>query len=364
MTESPRRFLGVLGLGLAVLAALGLAAGIRQRLQPVKVAVGVDRPLVYGAAVDPTDLNTAQHFLEQTQDSPIQLATMFNHADPRQGRNDLQAVRDQGIRFIINTQTSSHLVPTLDLYDDGQVLAINVSATSTKLSGRDDYLLRIVPDLAREQRAIAARINQLDGSRLLVMRDTRNHRYTEPALEEFLKALRTGRSWQTTVREFRADRFDPRREQEVVNGSYDVLYILCGDFLPTMGNLAQQFHLANPTAPILLTPWGHSRAILENAGEARRQILIASPYPDRSSNVAVDRFLKAHQQRFGYQPYAMGLGTRQAMELLDQAFRLGLRTPAAVKRHLLQNQPHQTSLGAIRFTPSGDVEGTYHFLRP
>jgi hypothetical protein len=52
------------------------------------------------------------------------------------------------------------------------------------------------------------------------------------------------------------------------------------------------------------------------------------------------------------------------MELLDQAFRLGLRTPAAVKRHLLQNQPHQTSLGAIRFTPSGDVEGTYHFLRP
>ena len=45
MTEPPRRVpsaraLG-LGLGLAVLAAVGLAVGIRQRLQPVRVAVGV-----------------------------------------------------------------------------------------------------------------------------------------------------------------------------------------------------------------------------------------------------------------------------------------------------------------------------------
>jgi branched-chain amino acid transport system substrate-binding protein len=273
-------------------------------------------------------------------------------------------VRSKGIRFLINTQTSSHLVPTLDLYDDAQVLAINVSATSTKLSNRDDYLLRIIPDLAQEQRAIASRINQMEGSRLLVMRDTRNHHYTEPALEEFLKALQAQRSWQITVKAFRADRFDPREEQGVVNQLYDVLYILGGDFLPTMGNLAQQFHLANPSAPILLTPWAHSPAVLANAGEARRQILIASPYPDRRSNAAVDSFLNNHQQRFGYLPYAMGLGTRQAIELLDQAFRQGLRTPAAVKRHLLQNQPHQTSLGAIRFTASGDVEGTYHFHRP
>lgn len=337
---------------------------IRQHLQPVTVAVGVDRPLVYGAAVNPTDLNTAQHFLEQNRTSPIRLVSMFNHADPRQGRNDLQAVRDQGIRFVINTQTSSHAVPSLDLYEDGQVLAINVSATSTRLSARDDYFLRIIPDLEQEQQAIAARINQIDGQRLLVMRDTRNHRYTEPALTVFLKALRAERPWQTTVRAFRADRFDPRRERTVLNQSYDALYILGGDFLPTMGNLAQQFHLANPSAPILLTPWAHSPAVLENAGAARQRILIASFYPDRSTDPAVDHFLAAHQQRFGYEPYAMGLSTRQAIELLDQAFRRGLRTPAAVRRHLLQNQPHQTSLGPIRFTSSGDVEGRYHFLRP
>ncbi|MFM9102115.1 MAG: hypothetical protein ACKOPS_12630 [Cyanobium sp.] len=43
MTEPPRRFPSAraLGLGLSVLAAVGVAVGIRQRLQPVKVAFGV-----------------------------------------------------------------------------------------------------------------------------------------------------------------------------------------------------------------------------------------------------------------------------------------------------------------------------------
>lgn len=353
-----------LALGLSALAATGLGLGIWQRLQPVRVAVGVDRPLVYGAAIDPTDLNTAQHYLEQNQDSPIRLETMFNSADPRQGRADLKAVRDQGVRFIINTQTSSHATPTLDLYDDGQVLAINVSATSTALSGRDDHFLRIIPDLAQEQRAIAARINQMAGKRLLVMRDTRNFRYTEPALAQFLQALQAERDWQVTVRSFRTDRFDPRRERSVVSQPYDVLYILGGDFLPTMGNLAQQFHLANPTAPIMLTPWANSPAVLENAGDARQMILIASPYPNRRTKPALARYFSSHEERFGYQPYAMGVGTRQAIELLDQAFRRGHRTPSAVKRYLLTGQPHRTSLGPIQFNSSGDVNSTYHFLRP
>ena len=354
------------GVALAALVSAGLVGLLVgwQRLQPVRVAVGVDRPVVYGAATDPSDLNTAQLFLEERKGSPIRLETMFNSTDPRQGPADIAALLERGVRFFITTQTSSHAVPSLGLFADGRALAINVSATSTELSNRDDYFLRIIPDLAQEQRAIAARINQLEGRRLLVMRDSRNFRYTEPALKHFLQALQAERTWEITVRSFAADAFDPRRESAVVSQQFDVLYILGGDFLPTYGNLAQQFHNSNPSAPIMLTPWARSPALLQNAGEARRQILIASPYPDRRDDPAVNQYLNRHEQRFGYEPYAMGIGTRQAMELLDQAFRRGHRTPEAVKRYLLSEQPHHTSLGSVRFTPSGDAQARFQFLRP
>jgi branched-chain amino acid transport system substrate-binding protein len=355
----------VQGFVLAVLVGgTGLGALLWQRLQTVAVAVGVDRPLVYGAAIDPSDLNTAQLYLEESAGSPIRLETMFNSADPSQGPADVQALLDQGVRFFITTQTSSHAVPSLGLFADGRALAINVSATSEELSNRDDYFLRIIPDLLQEQRAIAARINQLEGKRLLVMRDSRNFRYTEPALKHFLQALQAERRWETTVRSFRTDSFDPRQESAIVSQPFDVLYILGGDFLPTIGNLAQQFHQFNPSAPILLTPWARSPALLQNAGDARERILIASPYPDRRTDPAVHQFLRRHEQRFGYEPYAMGIGTRQAVELLDQAFRRGHRTPAAVRAYLLNQQPHPTSVGLVRFTPSGDVQATFHFLRP
>jgi len=352
-----------LALLLIGLVAAGLGALAWQRLRPVTVAVGVDRPLVYGGAIDPSDLNSAQLFLEERGTSPIQLKTMFNSADPRRGPADVQTLLDQGVRFFINTQTSSHAVPSLELFSNDRALTINVSATSTALSNRDDFFLRIVPDLVQEQRAIAARINQLGGERILVMRDSRNASYTAPALEEFLQALESERPWQVTVRDFSADTFDQKRKLELVRQPFDLLYILGGDFLPTIGNLAQLFHQANPKAPIVLTPWARSPALLENVGDARRQILIASPYPDRRENRALDQYLNRHRQRFGYEPYGMGIGTRQAIELLDQAFRSGYRTPAAVRRYLLNQQPHRTSLGLIHFTPSGDVEGQHHFLR-
>jgi branched-chain amino acid transport system substrate-binding protein len=346
------------------LVAAGLGALAWQRLRPVTVAVGVDRPQVYGGAMDPSDLNSVQLFLEEQGTSPIRLKTMFNSADPRQGPDDVRALLDQGVRFFINTQTSSHAVPSLELFSDDRALTINVSATSTALSNRDDYFLRIIPDLVQEQRAIAAQINQLGGERILVLRDSHNASYSAPALEEFLRALEVERPWQVTVRDFSSDAFDPKRKQALVEQPFDLLYILGGDFLPTMGNLAQLFHQANPAAPIMLTPWARSPALLENAGDAHRQILIASPYPDRRKNRAMEHYLNRHKQRFGYEPYGMSIGSRQAIELLDQAFRRGHRTPAAVRRYLLNHQPHRTSLGVIRFTPSGDVEGQYHFLRP
>lgn len=266
--------------GALLAAALGWTAW--QRLRPVQVAVGVDRPLVYCAAIDPSDRNTAELFLEEHPGSPIRLVDQFNSVDPAQGPSDIQVVIDQGVRFFVTTQASSHAVPSKHLFAEGApALAINVSATSPRLSGRDDHFLRIVPDLVQEQRAIARRLNQLPGQRLLVIQDTGNLAYTEPALAEFLGELQRGGNWTVTVHPLALSSFDPRRHGALLEQPFDALYVLGGAFLPAIGNLSQWFHLANPEAPILLTPWARSEAVAANAGTARSRLLIASPHRSR-----------------------------------------------------------------------------------
>lgn len=351
----------------AGLLALGLAAGglgwlgLRQR--PVTVAVGVDLPLVSGAAIDPSDRHTAELYLEEHPGSRIRLVNQLNAPDPATAPESIAVLQRRGVRFFVNTQASSHAVPSLPLFADGQALAINVSATSNQLSGRDDFFFRVVPDLVQEQRAIARQLNTLPGGRLLVLQDTENRAYTDPAFRVFAAELARGGRWQLVRRPLRISAFNPARDRPLLEGDFTALYVLGGSFVPVIGNVSQLFHQLHPSALILLTPWARSPAILESAGPAARQILIASPFPARDRDPRIDRYLQRFEQRFGYRPWAMSMSTRQAMEILDRALASGASTPAAVKRYLLSRE-HPTSFGPLRFDAKGDVQGSYHFIRP
>jgi hypothetical protein len=183
-----RRILAVGTLSLAGLVA-GLLVWHWQRRSAVVVAVGVDLPLVPGAAINPSDRHTADLYLEDHPGSRLRLVNHFNGHDPASGPASIAALKRQGVRFFITTQSSTLAVPSLKEFADGTALAINVSAVSNRLSGHDDYFLRIVPDVRQEQRAIARRLAELPGRRLLVLQDTSNPGYTNPAFAELSAAL-------------------------------------------------------------------------------------------------------------------------------------------------------------------------------
>lgn len=353
-----RRTLLPLGALLLTVAAAGGWLWWRQR--PVTVAVGVDLPLVSGAAVDPSDRNAADLYLEEHPGSAMRLVNLFNKAEPASGPTSIAVLKHQGVRFFITTQASNLAVPSLGQFARGDALAVNVSATSNALSGRDDYFLRVIPDLVQEQRAAAHALQRLSGRRLLVLYDTGNQAYTRPALASLLAELRRQGGWQVVARPLQVSAFEPSRTKTLMQGQFDTLYLLAGSFQPSIGNIAQLFQQLHPHAQVLLTPWARSPAISANAGPAAVRTWVLSPYPARGSDARIDAYFKRFERRYGFTPYAMGIGTRQAIELLDQAIASGARTPAAVKRYLLSKPEHTTSLGPIRFDANGDVQARFH----
>lgn len=350
----------LLPLGALLLSAAAVGGGLWWRWRPLPVAVGVDLPLVEGAAVDPTDRHVADLFLEDHRGSRIRLQNLLNHPDPASGPKSIATLKRRGVRLFITTQASSHAVPSLGQFNSGDALAINVSATSNALSGRNDFFLRVVPDLVQEQQAIARALARFKGRRLLVLYDTGNLAYTKPALTEFRTALSRLGPWQVQARPLLVSRFDPKRDQALMQGDFDALYILAGSFQPGIGNISQLFHQVHPQAPILLTPWARSPAITENAGPASARMWLISPYPARRHDAPVNHYFQRFERRFGFTPYAMGIGTHQAMELLDRALASGAQTPADVKRYLLSKAEHPTRFGPIRFDANGDVQARFH----
>lgn len=350
-----KRCLGLIGLVALACTLAVLAVGhIRGQGEPIAVAIGLDMPLTPGAAIDPSDRNAADLYKIENPKSRIQILNTYNNADPSKARAELQQAIDQGIQFFVNTQASSHAVECLSLFESDRALSINVSATSTRLSHRDDYFLRLIPDLRREQISVARSLAKLPGRRLLILQDTGNLAYTDPALNVFQQELARSGSWQRKLKRLRFTDYQPNQLEAVLQQPFDSLYILGGSFIPSIGNIAQQFHHAHPQASILLTPWARSPIVLSHSGNAAERILQTSPYPDAAEDEQLRHYLNRFQRRFGYEPYAMSIGTRQALELLDQAFTRGHRSPKAVKHYLLSRSVHRTSLGLIRLNEFGD----------
>ena len=350
--------------GTGVLLLFGAAWWWWQMRRPLWVGMVQARSLTPGAAINPTHRYSADLFLAEHPQSRIRLVNAVNGTDPSNASRSIAALKRQGVRFYVTAFPSNHALRALHHFQRGDALTINVSSASNQLSGRDDYLLRVVPDVEQEQRAIARELARRPGGRLLVLQDSGNRPYTDAALAVFRPALAASGRWQVTHRTLAVARFRPESDRTLLEGDFDALYLLAGSFLPSIGPISQLFHRLHPHAAIVLTPWARSPQILENAGPANAVTTILSPYPSRASSPSVAAYLRRFEARFHYTPYALSIGTRQALELFDQAFASGATTPAAVKRYLLSRPSHPTSFGPVRFDASGDVRARFHAIDP
>ncbi|MBK5965298.1 ABC transporter substrate-binding protein [Thiocystis minor] len=360
MQKPPLPF--ILILALPLLAAT--ASLLWWLLRPVPpIQVGLITWMASGAVVGSSEMNAGDLFLEEYPDTRIRLVPVDDEWNPERTPRIIADAMARGVRFFVSTHPSHCAVASLPLFADGRALVINTASTSPALTGRDDFLLRITPDAEQEQRAIAREVAGWPGRRLLVLQDSGILAYTDPAFAAFSAALATLGHWQVVQRKLMISAFRPEDERALMAEPYDALYILAGNYQTAIGNLAQLFHALHPEAPILLTPWARSPAILDTLGEAIGHVVLSSQHPSRHTDPAIDDYFRRFRARFGYEPHAMTIEVRQALELLDRAFQQGHDTPEAVKRDLLAVPTHQTSLGPIAFDRSGDVTGDFHFLR-
>jgi branched-chain amino acid transport system substrate-binding protein len=346
-----------LGIGMALLLT-GAGGWWWWLHQPVRV--GVDLLLGDGAAWDPTARYAAELYLEDHPQSPIQLVNLFSTLEPASAAPAILQQKRNGVRFFLSSHPSTHLLPSLGEFSRGEALAINTGAVSMRLVGRNDDLLRVAPDLVQEQQAMARTLQRLPGRRVLVLLDQGNPAYASAVLTQFSQALKRLGAWQVVARPITVRTFNPRRDQALMQGKFDALYVVAGTFQPAIGNIAQLFHQQHPQAAILLTPWARSPAIVAHSGPAAQRIWLTSPYPARRQDPSIDAYVRRFHRRYGYNPNALALGTHQAIELLDQALASGARSPAAVKRYLLSKPEHRTSLGPVRFDATGDVQARFH----
>ena len=188
MQTRQKRMIALLAAAICLIAIWAAAT-----LWPNKVTVAVDAPLMSKLIFDPSDMDAARFYFEENPDSRMQLKEIFYDFDPQHSGPRFEAAFEEGVEFFVTTQPSSTLTASSHLFATPGPLIINTSATSPSMSGQDDYMLRIIADARQEQKAIAEYVGTLPGQRLLVLQDSANAAYTDPAFKFFFAGPATTR---------------------------------------------------------------------------------------------------------------------------------------------------------------------------
>ncbi len=145
------------------------------------ITVGIDGPIPDSMVFDPSEMNAADLYLEETPDTRMTFRRMYYELKPEVSTSLFLEAMADGVQFFITTQPSTLAVESRHLFTNGSALLINTSSTSPLLSGQDDHILRIIPDARSEQAVMARLLNGLSARRVLILQDESNPRYTDPA---------------------------------------------------------------------------------------------------------------------------------------------------------------------------------------
>lgn len=317
-----------------------------------------------GSIIGTSEIAAVKEFERLHPHSPIQVLPFDDGWDPARTRQAYTEIQINNIRYIITSHTSTCANEIAKDINNDKRLAIVTGATTTRLSGKEDYILRIIPDVIQEQTVIAQKIASLNPRRLLIIRDLSNSGYTIPAQEAFLTKLST---ILPTVKintvDIDVNKLEiPSLAPVFSSANFNVLYLLIGGYKNIAGNIAQYAHQYHKEATIVFTPWMNNKELVNTAGPAIGHSILPSLFPSRKTNKEINEYMTSIESNFYVSPTIISLKVYQALEILDMAFIAGATTPEKTKQWILTQKSITTRLGNISLDAFGDTTETYFFI--
>jgi len=332
-------------------------------IQP-SIKVALLTKLDAGSIIGTSEIAAVKEFERTHPNSRIEVIPFDDGWDPERTKQAYQEVQNTNIQFLITSHTSTCAIEIANDINHDKRLTIITGATTTLLSDKDDYILRIIPDVNHEQAMIAQKISSLQPKTLLIIRDLSNSGYTIPAQEAFLSELnRESKQIIVSTFDINANQFDIQSLNSAIQAEpFDVLYLLIGGYKNVAGNIAQYFHQFQPRGTIVFTPWMNNIELVNTAGQSIKQAIIPSLFPSRKEAPHIESYMSDIERYFHVSPTIISLKVYQAMELYDQAFTAQAVTPDQVKKWLLSQKNLSTRLGHISFNIYGETTEDYYFI--
>jgi ABC-type branched-subunit amino acid transport system substrate-binding protein len=320
--------------------------------QKIKVALFTN--LEKASKIGESEVSMLKLYFKLNPKSKIK-AEVFNDGwDKTLVHNALNELIKRKIKFLITTHTSTAANEIAEDINKNKILNIVLGATTTNLSGKDDFHIRLINDVEEEQKKIANYINSLPDSNLLLLIDDVNKGYTFLAKEYFKNSSNKDKIYEIY---FDANNFEIESiDKSIGSLKYDLAYFIVGGGNIKIAAIAQLIYKKNSKVKIVFTPWVISKKLLNLLGPAKDSAIFSSfiPLIERSEklNIIKNSFLK----EYGFYPTNLSYKIYEALQILDFAFENGKFDPIDVKAFLLNQDSIETYFESVKFDRFGDFK--------
>lgn len=278
--------------------------------------------------------------------------------DAETGRQMLAELLQQRVVAVIGPMTSSLALDAVPLTNAAQIPLVSPTATTTALTGLDDFFLRVISDTTvYATRSAHFQAQRLGHRRAAVIYDLANQAYTQSWLRDFQKEFSL---WGGEVV---AERSFTSGVDETFTPLVGELLAVQPDFVLVIANavdaaqIIQQVRKSDPHLPIAMAEWGSTERFIELAGSAADHVYVAQFLDRNDPSPRYQNFRQAYQQRFGQEPGFAGLAAYDATMVVFAALE---RQSAgeSLKNALLKLGDFQGVQQTLTFDRFGDAQRT------
>lgn len=287
---------------------------------------------------------------------PVKLIVEDDKQNATRAKEGWQRLIDKNVVAVIGPMTSSMAVALAPLANQSRTLLLSPTATSTLLSGKKDYFMRVVSSTATyAKRSANYHYHHLGARRAAVIYDKKNLAYTQSWLADYRKEFERLGGQINPVIPFESNDYVnfAGLVDGVVAGAVDSLLVLANSV--DAASIVQKLRQKSDSILFITSEWAATERLIELGGKAVEGGVMAQVIDRNSTEPGYRAFKKAYFQRFGREPGFAGLTGFDAANVIFDALEIS-QSGQNLRDVILQKSRFMGAQSELIFDEYGDTE--------
>jgi ABC-type branched-subunit amino acid transport system substrate-binding protein len=262
--------------------------------------------------------------------------------------------------IMVMTTSTAFLSVYKDVLENKDVLHFIVGPSTSKISNKNDNIIRNGIDSINYQKKIAEFLNPKVKKLFVIQEYEKNKGYTDPAYKKFSKFY-NGIIEHAKFSALKLDFEDIIKKFK--NFSFKYVYIIAGSTPRSVGILIQKLQMIKPGIKIVVLSWVWGNVLKEAMGKYNKNVIVSYPFNISKENSNYHSFRKKMYMEFKASPNNYSNLTYDAAKILFQSIAQTKTSKINILKKEILSNSYAGNSGKIVFTKFGDTIGDIYFYK-